>query len=250
MPAAARANVEAPPPAPQHVIYLDAGGLAAQNTWRYRVAKGDTLGGIAQKQLGTTRRTAEIQRLNPAVDPRALRVGQVLLLPPKGVTKARPWLDVLVALPGGPAQALQVDAPVTLPLGPVRVFAVPHAHLSRLRRGSGTAAAAAAALFADPQVACSELIGVPVPAGQSPGRAVTHLALEGLEGRALRVAVREQRLYGGTAAPLASAAPAPASGGLLTPLLLLAAGLVVVGLVLLAARRLPHAPAEPPADAP
>lgn len=47
----------------------------------HRTIKGDTLGRIAARHLGSARRWPEIVRLNPGVTPKALRIGQVLTLP-------------------------------------------------------------------------------------------------------------------------------------------------------------------------
>lgn len=47
----------------------------------YTVKRGDTLGSIAARQLGNSKRGAEIGTLNHIRDPKALRVGQVLRLP-------------------------------------------------------------------------------------------------------------------------------------------------------------------------
>jgi len=47
----------------------------------YLVQSGDTLGGIAQKTLGTSGRWREIQALNGNLDPKNLHVGTKLVLP-------------------------------------------------------------------------------------------------------------------------------------------------------------------------
>lgn len=49
----------------------------------YTVKKGDTLGHIAQRELGTTKRASEIMKLNKITDAGSLRVGQTLTLPAK-----------------------------------------------------------------------------------------------------------------------------------------------------------------------
>jgi nucleoid-associated protein YgaU len=48
------------------------------------VARGDTLGEIALRELGTSKRWPEIAALNPGVDPNALRIGTLLVLPGSG----------------------------------------------------------------------------------------------------------------------------------------------------------------------
>lgn len=236
--ARAQANVETLGPAPVHVVYLDPGEFSSGTTWTCRVARGDTLSEIAKRELGTTKRTSEIQRLNPGVDARALRVGQVLQMPPRHAGKGQPWLDFFVALPGGKAQPLLPDAPATLPMGPVRLFAVPHEHVSVLRRQAGAGALPESLLYTDPKVAHSDLVGVQAPPDRTPARAVTHLTVTALDGRTLALTVREQQLYGATGHRVPPADEAQESGSLLSPLLLVLAGLVVFALVALAARRL------------
>jgi nucleoid-associated protein YgaU len=49
----------------------------------YVVKKGDTLGHIAQRELGTTKRADEIMKLNKISDAASLRVGQTLAMPTK-----------------------------------------------------------------------------------------------------------------------------------------------------------------------
>ncbi len=49
----------------------------------YTVGKGDTLEGIARRQLGDRRRVGELQELNPGIEPKNLRIGQKLRLPKK-----------------------------------------------------------------------------------------------------------------------------------------------------------------------
>jgi nucleoid-associated protein YgaU len=54
---------------------------AAANT--YTVQKGDTLWSIAQRFLGDGQRWREIVDVNPGLEPAKLKIGQVILLPPK-----------------------------------------------------------------------------------------------------------------------------------------------------------------------
>jgi nucleoid-associated protein YgaU len=51
------------------------------NTVSYTVRKGDTLTGIARTQLGDAARIKDILSLNPGIDPAALAIGAVLVLP-------------------------------------------------------------------------------------------------------------------------------------------------------------------------
>ena len=56
---------------------------AAESPASYTIAKGDTLESIAQRKLGSRKRTAELRSLNPEVDPDRLRIGQTIRLPQK-----------------------------------------------------------------------------------------------------------------------------------------------------------------------
>lgn len=53
-----------------------AGGVVA-----YTIAKGDTLEGIARRQLGDRRRVRELRELNPDIEPTRLRIGDRIQLP-------------------------------------------------------------------------------------------------------------------------------------------------------------------------
>jgi pyruvate/2-oxoglutarate dehydrogenase complex dihydrolipoamide acyltransferase (E2) component len=72
---APRPAAPAPAPAPA----AKAAAAPAQHD-TYVVQQGDTLSGIAQRELGSARLADELARLNGISDPTALRVGQVLKL--------------------------------------------------------------------------------------------------------------------------------------------------------------------------
>jgi nucleoid-associated protein YgaU len=56
---------------------------AESKTWIYVVKAGDSLGGIAQKELGAFKRWTEIEALNPGIDSSTLRKGMQITMPPK-----------------------------------------------------------------------------------------------------------------------------------------------------------------------
>ncbi len=88
VPPSAEADV-APPPGIReqfHDLAIDLGPYGAVMPRVHVVAKGDTLGALAQRYLGTTKRWAEIQEANPGLDPENLTVGSTLTIPAK--TKA------------------------------------------------------------------------------------------------------------------------------------------------------------------
>lgn len=49
----------------------------------YKIRKGDTLGHIARRMLGKTRRWTEIRDLNPKLNPKNLKPGTTIKIPPK-----------------------------------------------------------------------------------------------------------------------------------------------------------------------
>ncbi len=55
----------------------------AAGTRSYVIAQGDTLEGIARRELRDHRRRKEIERLNPGLDARSLKIGRSILLPAK-----------------------------------------------------------------------------------------------------------------------------------------------------------------------
>ena len=234
---AAVASAEEPGAAPVHEIHLDPGALAEGTPTTVRVARGDTLSEIAKARLGSAKRVAEIQRINPGLDARTLKVGQVLKLPPRRVTASAGWLELYVALPGGPAHPIAAGQPVTLPVGPVRVFAVPSTELKRLHALAGKRGLTETLLFGDTQVARSGLFDVGTPEGRDLVRAVTHLEVTGRRGSTLEVLLREQQVYGATGRRVTSPEGEEGSSPL-APLLLVLAGLALFGLVAFAVRRM------------
>lgn len=72
---------EARPPQPRSVTTDPA--RPADKARTYTVQKGDTLGQISQRMLGTSRRVPEIIKLNGIEDEDTVRIGMVLKLPPR-----------------------------------------------------------------------------------------------------------------------------------------------------------------------
>ena len=230
-----------------HEFHVDAVGLLGRTSWVVRVERGDTLSELAQRHLGTAKRTAEVQRLNPSVNAKVLRVGQGIVLPPKDATG---WLELYAAAPGGIAQPVGLGEPALLPLAPVTVFAVPHERVATLRSLDRDRQLVEALLSADAQVARSAPIEAQAAPGRGLARAITRVRVLGLANRRLDLAVLDQHLLSASGHRLVPAAEeGQAAGGLAVPLLLVLAGLVVFALVALAARRMQaaeRADAEPP----
>lgn len=67
----------------------------------YEVRDGDTLGHIAQRELGSYRFVDEILKLNEGVDPKALRAGQKLHLPTHVRSSEPPAVVDAAAIPAG-----------------------------------------------------------------------------------------------------------------------------------------------------
>jgi nucleoid-associated protein YgaU len=75
------APVVMPPPPPHYEPSPPPAPSPAVNT--YTVQKGDTLWSIALRFLGDGKRWREIVEANPGLEPSKLRIGQVIILPPK-----------------------------------------------------------------------------------------------------------------------------------------------------------------------
>ncbi len=56
----------------------------------YKVRKGDTLGAIAQKQLGSTSHVGAIEKLNPGLDVDRLSIGKMIVLPGSAAASSAP----------------------------------------------------------------------------------------------------------------------------------------------------------------
>ena len=85
---------------------LDLGALAAHVFTQYTIAEGDTLGKIAEVQLGSAKRIGDIVARNPELTPERLQIGQKIWLPP-------------VSPAAGPLAYLFLEVPFGGPVGPV-----------------------------------------------------------------------------------------------------------------------------------
>lgn len=80
--------------------------LTPPSTQKHTIVKGDTLGRIAAKYLGSSAKVAQLKAANPGLDDRNLKIGQVIVIPGKDGTVA----PVDVVLPVAP-----VEPPFSLP---------------------------------------------------------------------------------------------------------------------------------------
>ncbi len=69
----------------RHSITLDFGVFRDHTETSYRIVKGDTLGAISKRELGSARRFRDILAANAGLDPLKLKPGQVITLPPKAI---------------------------------------------------------------------------------------------------------------------------------------------------------------------
>ena len=67
----------------QDDLTLDLGALAHAAPRLYQIQRGDILGRVAQRELGSVRDIARIVALNPGLDPDHLKPGTTLRLPPR-----------------------------------------------------------------------------------------------------------------------------------------------------------------------
>lgn len=226
---------------PAQLIQVDAGALSSRVARRVTVVAGDTLGALAQRHLGSARLTAQILALNPGLDAKTLRVGTELWLP--AASDAGEGMELLL-LPsesfpwGGEPVPARESQWRKLPLGPVRVAALPASHLRELRRLGG-GRLSVQALEGDPQVALSAPIDTRARDESSVSRRLTRVRVRAVEGRRLLLDVLEQSLYSASGHRVALASEAPLErGSLAAPLLLVLGVLVLFALVAWAARRM------------
>lgn len=74
----------------------------------YKIKKGDTLGHIAQRELGSVKYTSDILRLNPGLDANNLKVGQEIKLPARSELAALP--AAAAAAPAAAGETIHVVA--------------------------------------------------------------------------------------------------------------------------------------------
>ena len=228
-----------------HEVRVDLGAYETSATWLYVVKKGDSLGEIARRELGTTRRQAEIARLNAGAAPLMLRVGQRLLMPPRSVAtrvdaKATTWWDFFRWSPAdrasAPARVFPRIAMEGLKPG-TRLYAVPHDIVEGLIAPSKGKGFDGTVLDRHPRVARSPEFGVArIAARRDPGaQDVSRYEVLSIDGRIMGLkamaAIRPE------APAKAVAAPGGSGSGTTTAFVVLLVLLALVGAVLLVARR-------------
>ncbi|MEZ6008096.1 MAG: LysM domain-containing protein [Planctomycetota bacterium] len=223
----------------QVVLDVEAAGVSAPRT--VVVQRGDTLGHIAQAQLGSARAWRAIAELNPRVNPDRLTPGTVLQLPPadaeaESTGHAFYLWQRDVKGPSGRLVALRAGHAERLGEGPADVLAVP---LSAVRRTE--AALREASAFGRPLPDGLGLVTGPVvrpvgavPLGDETSRVVHRVRVDSVDDHALAARVEPERFdaKGRVIQPL----PVASTAG--RPFLLGAALLVLVVGVLALAHRL------------
>ncbi len=213
-------------------VVIDAGALQERIAVRYRIAKGDTLEGIAKAEFGDRKFLPVIRALNPEVEGDAIVAGQYLRLPPKKLAKDEA-LETLasrvltlwtVPIPSG---ALEATHPGVLLVdkNAICVLAVPGDRLAEHLTAETRWTIRFEAAKNDAHVARTKFLNVgPTPAESDCIVTVT-LKLASMEGQTL--AVEESR----------TARPTPTFGGTVQPVLVPAmSAALALGLILLIAR--------------
>jgi len=223
----------------QVLLDVEAAGVAAPRT--VVVQRGDTLGHIAQAQLGSARAWRAIAELNPRINPDRLTPGTVLQLPPADADAESTghafylWQRDAKG-PSGRLVALRAGHAEQLGEGPADVLAVP---LSSVRRTE--AALREASAFGRPLPDGLGLVAGPVvqpvgavPLGDETSRVVHRVRVDSVDDHALSARVEPERFdaKGRAIQPL----PVASTAG--RPFLLGAALLVLVVGVLALAHRL------------
>jgi nucleoid-associated protein YgaU len=90
-------DISQPQPVVEQAAIIDPPLLPKPST--YTVQKGDTLGQIAQRELGSVKRLPDLLEANPKLDPRKLQPGQVIRLPVEGSEQQAPVAQQNLQLP-------------------------------------------------------------------------------------------------------------------------------------------------------
>jgi len=169
LPRSAAAEVGATPPeAPRsvvHEVFVDLGTFADRVPWHYVVRDGDSLGRIAERELGAVRRQREIEALNPGLKPRALRPGKRLFMPPRAClgTAGGSWCAFFAYAPdpAGWSAPRRLDGGGIHRVGDgARVFAVPCRRLSSLLEATRDGLVDGGTLLDDGRIPRSEPVTV------------------------------------------------------------------------------------------
>lgn len=144
-----------------HEVWVDLGRFGDRVPWHYQVRDGDSLGRIAERELGAVRRQGEIESLNPGVKPRSLRPGQRLFMPPRQClgSAGASWCAFFAYAPdpGGWSAPRRLDGGDIHRIGDgARVFAVPCAKLSTLLAATREGLVDGKALLADRRIPRSD----------------------------------------------------------------------------------------------
>lgn len=118
------------PPGPRSVpteIRIDYGVLQTSAPDVYLVEKNDTLSEIAERELGSVKHLAELRSWNTRIEPKKIRPGQRIFLPPAAT--AKPQFRLYVYAPRGDASGgLRRALPDQTLRGALRLVAVPVAN--------------------------------------------------------------------------------------------------------------------------
>ena len=118
----------------EHEAWIDLGRFVDCVTWRYVVKENETLGEIAQRELGSAQRHREILALNAGLEPKKLWAGERIVMPPRPRScegRGPKWIFFAWSPdPNGWAAARQlVEGSVHRVSHGARMYAVPAARL-------------------------------------------------------------------------------------------------------------------------
>jgi len=236
----------------RHEAYVDLGAFVDCVTWRYVVKENETLGEIAQRELGTSRRHREILALNPGLTPRKLRAQSRIVMPPRSAAcHGRGPKYVFFAwtpdAQGWAAPRQLRDGAVHRVSHGARLYAVPAARLQAILGKATETGLDGRVLEEEPDVARSGVVNLvgALPDTDPTWKLVTRWKITGVEDGYVNLARLGEERYDVAGELLASSA----GGGSrpTTALLVLSFLLMVAGLGLSVARaQRPRTPVPTP----
>lgn len=216
----------------EHEAWIDLGRFVDCVTWRYVVQANETLGEIAQRELGSASRHREILALNSGLKPKKLWAGERIVMPPRSTGcqgKGPKWVFFAWSpdAHGWAAPRQLVEGAVHRVSHGARLYAIPAASLHAVLSQASDTGLDGAVLEKETGVARSGFVTLvdALPDGDPTRRIVTRWRVQDVaDGKIALARIGEERL---DASGHTVAAPTGSSSRPSTFLLLLSFGLML-----------------------